>query len=109
MGKLPPADPYSGNTPYTNAQYGVFIENGANGFELQENQFIKVENNVDYAYGSYSQNLGDFNNKIRRNTYTNVEAGNLADENNAVPAIGIIPPRGLYYLCNTNSNQNHDF
>jgi len=109
MGKLPPADPYSGNTPYTNAQYGVFIENGANGFELQENQFVKVENNVEYAYGSYCQNLGDFNNKIRRNTYTNVEAGNLADENNAVPAIGLIPPRGLYYLCNTNSNQNHDF
>lgn len=109
MGKLPPANPYSGNTPYTNAQFGVFIENGANGFELQENQFIKVENNVEYAYGSYCQNLGDFNNKIRRNTYTNVEAGNLADENNAVPAIGIIPPRGLYYLCNTNTNQNHDF
>jgi hypothetical protein len=109
MGKLPPANSYSGNTPYTNAQYGVFIENGANGFELQENQFIKVENNVDYTYGSYCQNLGDFNNKIRRNTYTNVEAGNLADENNAVPAIGIIPPRGLYYLCNTNTNQNHDF
>jgi hypothetical protein len=109
MGKLPPANPYSGNTPYTNSQYGVFIENGANGFELQEKQFIKVENNVDYAYGSYAQNLGDFNNRIRRNTYTNVEAGNLADENNAVPAIGLIPPRGLYYLCNTNTTQNHDF
>lgn len=109
MGKLPPADPYSGNTPYTNSQYGVFIENGANGFELQENQFTKVEDNVEYAYGSYSQNLGDFNNKIRRNTYTNVEAGNLADENNAVSAIGVNPPRGLYYLCNTNTNQNHDF
>jgi hypothetical protein len=109
MGKLPPANPFSGNTPYTNAQFGVYIENGANGFELQENQFIKVENNVEYAYGSYSQNLGDFNNKIRRNTYTNVEAGNLADENNAVAATLTTPPRGLYYLCNTNTNQNHDF
>jgi hypothetical protein len=109
MGKLPLANSYSGNTPYTNAQYGVFIENGANGFELQENQFIKVENNVDYAYGSYCQNLGDFNNKIRRNTYTNVEAGNLADENNAVAATLTTPPRGLYYLCNTNTTQNHDF
>ena len=109
MGKLPPANPFSGNTPYTNAQFGVYIENGANGFELQENQFIKVENNVEYTYGSYSQNLGDFNNKIRRNTYTNVEAGNLADENNAVPATVTTVPRGLYYLCNTNTNQNHDF
>jgi hypothetical protein len=106
MGKLPPADPLSGNTPYTNAQYGVFIENGANGFELQENQFIKVEDNVLDAYGSYCQNLGWFNNDVRRNTYTNVNAGNLADENNAITGF---TPRGLYYLCNLNATQEYDF
>lgn len=105
MGKLPPAGSLSGNTPFTNIQVGVFLENGANGFELQENQFIKVEDNVEYAYGSYCQNLGWFNNDVRRNTYTNVDAGNLADENNAITA----PNRGLYYLCNTNATEEYDF
>jgi subtilisin family serine protease len=105
MGKLPPAGSLSGNTPYTNLQVGVFIENGANGFELQENQFVEVDGNVDHTYGTYSQNLGWFNNDVRRNTYTNVEAGNLADENNAI----IVPNRGLYYLCNTNTTQKYDF
>lgn len=106
MGSLPPVDPGFGNTPYTNAQYGVFIENGANGFELQENQFIKVEDNVPYAYGTYCQNLGWFNNKVRRNIYNNVNFGNLADQDNAVLSN---PPRGLYYLCNTNTTQRYDF
>lgn len=105
MGKLPPAGSLSGNTPFTNIQIGVFIENGANGFELQENQFTKVEDNVEFAYGSYCQNLGWFNNDVRRNTYTNVDAGNIADENNAITA----PNRGLYYLCNTNTTQEYDF
>lgn len=105
MGKLPPAGPLSGNTPFTNIQVGVFIENGANGFELQENHFAKIEDNVEHAFGTYSQNLGWFNNDVRRNTYANVEAGNLADENNAINA----PNRGLYYLCNTNTTQVYDF
>ncbi len=106
MGKLPPAGSLSGNTPFTNIQVGVHIEDGANGFELQENLFLKVEDNVEYAYGTYCRNLGWFNNDVRRNTYTNVEAGNLADGDNAV--IGA-PPRGLRYLCNTNTTQEHDF
>jgi len=105
MGKLPPASPLSGGAPYTNEQFGVFIENGANGFELQENLFIKVPNNVQFANGTYCQNLGWFNNDVRRNTYTNVNYGNLADEDNAITA----PNRGLYYLCNTNTTQRHDF
>ncbi len=105
MGTLPPAGSLSGNTPFTNIQVGVYIENGANGFELQENQFTKANGNVEFAYGSYCQNLGWFNNDIRRNTYTNVDEGNLADENNAITT----PNRGLYYLCNTNATKKHDF
>jgi hypothetical protein len=106
MGKLPPAGSLSGNTPFTNIQVGVFIENGANGFELQENHFVKVEDNVNFAYGTYCQNLGWFNNNVRRNTYTNVEVGNLADEDNAITGGSA---RGLRYLCNTNTTQDYDF
>ncbi len=105
MGTLPPAGSLSGNTPFTTIQVGVFIENGANGFELQENDFTKVEDNVEYAYGTYCENLGWFNNEVRKNNYTNVDAGNLADENNAITT----PNRGLYYLCNTNITQEYDF
>lgn len=61
---------------------------------------------MEYVYGSYCLNLGLFNNDIRRNTYTNVDAGNLAEENNAFE---LNPPRGLYYLCNTNTTQKYDF
>ncbi len=50
LGKLPPASQFS-NDPYTNDQFGVFMENGANGFELQENQFIKEQGNVPNTFG----------------------------------------------------------
>ncbi len=105
LGKLPPASQFS-NDPYTNDQFGVFMENGANGFELQENQFIKEQGNVPNTFGTYSQNLGWFNNNIRRNTYIGVKYGNLADEDNAVISN---PPRGLHYLCNENSTERYDF
>lgn len=104
MGTLPPIGSI-GNSPFTNLQIGVFIENGANGFVLQQNHFSKIEDNVPFAYGSYCQNLGWFNNVVRKNTYSNVEVGNMAEQNNATTG----PVRGLYYLCNGNTTQNHDF
>jgi hypothetical protein len=106
MGTLPPADGQSGNLPFTNHQYGVYIENGANGFEFQENNFVKVENNVQATYGTYCLNTGWFNNSIRRNNYNNVEYGNIAHGDNAtVFSIDI----GLTYICNTNTTKKNDF
>jgi hypothetical protein len=106
LGNLPPVNALSGSAPFTNLQYGIFFENGANGFEMQENKFLGTTGNVSTTFGSYSQNLGWFNNDIRRNTYTAVNDGNVADEDNAI----IAPPRGLHYLCNTNSdNKMFDF
>jgi Subtilase family len=105
LGNLPPVSSLSGNDPYTNTQIGIFFENGANGFEMQENKFLGTDGNVKNTYGSYSQNLGWFNNDIRRNTYKNVRGGNIADEDNAI----LTPNRGLHYLCNTNVNKVFDF
>lgn len=105
LGKLPASGPLPGNVPFSNLQIGVFFENGVNGFEFQENLFLKEEGNVQNTYGSYFQNTGWFNNVVRRNTYTNLEVGNFADEINAI----FEPNRGLYYLCNINKTKKYDF
>lgn len=109
MGKLPvdQADPGT-PVPFTNTQVGIFMEDGANGFEIQENTFFKpAGGNVANTYGTYCKDLGYFNNKVRKNTYSGVTAGNLAEGNNAFNLVN--QSSGLHYLCNTNSTTNNDF
>jgi len=106
LGNLPEASPLSGGEPFTNNQVGVFLEGGANGFEFQENLFQKIPGNVPNTFGTYSQNLGWFNNKIRRNTYDGVKYANVAEDDNAQFAEF---PIGLNYLCNENETQSNDF
>jgi hypothetical protein len=94
-----------GNVPdasLTQDQFGTFFEAAMSGFTFQENTFQKVAGNVVNTVGSYSKDLAFFDgNVLRRNTYNGVSFGNIAEKTNAW--YGTNPPRGLHYLCNTNT------
>jgi hypothetical protein len=83
-------------------------ENAISGFTFEENDFLKVNGNVTNTIGSICKNTGTFNNVVRKNRYTGISHGNVANDNNAVNFIN--PPRGLNYLCNENTDVIiHDF
>lgn len=94
-----------GNVPdasLTQDQFGTFFEAAMSGFTFQENTFQQVADNVPNTVGSYSKDLAFFDgNVLRRNTYNGVRFGNIAEKTNAW--YGTNPPRGLHYLCNTNT------
>lgn len=94
-----------GNVPdasLTQDQFGTFFEAGMSGFTFQENTYQQVAGNVANTVGSYSKDLAFFDgNVLRRNTYNGVRFGNIAEKTNAW--YGTSPPRGLHYLCNTNT------
>ncbi|MDX1912904.1 MAG: zinc-dependent metalloprotease [Saprospiraceae bacterium] len=83
-------------------QVGVMFENAISGFTFEENDFLKVSGNVTNTIGSICKNTGTFNNVVRKNRYTGISHGNVANDNNAVNFVA--PPRGLNYLCNENTN-----
>jgi hypothetical protein len=107
LGNLPPASELS-TDPYTTQQFGVFFEDGANGFDIQENHFTGTPGNVPNTFGTYCNNIDIFPNEVRKNTYSGVKYGNVADKINALLWS---PPQGLVYLCNTNDNaqDGYDF
>ncbi|MBK8192662.1 MAG: T9SS type A sorting domain-containing protein [Lewinellaceae bacterium] len=101
LGDLPSTQP-------TSDAVGVIFETDVSGFTCEENEFAKVAgpDGVE-AIGTISINTGDQHKQIRRNTYTGLNIGNLANQQNAF----INPPnsqdpifRGLYYDCNRNFN-----
>jgi tetratricopeptide (TPR) repeat protein len=77
---------------------------------LQENDFVGLATggNATFTVGTYSRDLQDFNNEIRRNTYQNLTYGNRAEGDNAAGPTEK-EERGLVYLCNDNSNVTNDF
>lgn len=97
LGNLP------NNSVNNGEQIGVFFKSSADGFTMQENDFIGQSNSNATTIGSFCFNVGSFNNEIRRNNYSNLNYGNVAESTNATPAISPFV-RGLNYLCNTNSN-----
>jgi len=111
LGKVPstaiiPITPLG--SPTQQDQVGAMFENAISGFTFEENDFLKVSGNVTNTIGSICKNTGTFNNVVRKNRYTGISHGNVANDNNAVNFVN--PPRGLNYLCNENTNVGtHDF
>jgi hypothetical protein len=103
LGDLPSTEP-------TMDAVGVIFETDVSGFTCEENEFTRVAgpDGVE-AIGTISINTGDQHKEIRRNTFTGMNIGNLANQQNAY----IDDPntinddnifRGLYYDCNRNFN-----
>jgi hypothetical protein len=111
LGKVPstaiiPITPLG--SPTQQDQVGAMFENAISGFTFEENDFLKVSGNVTNTIGSICKNTGTFNNVVRKNRYTGISHGNVANDNNAVNFVA--PPRGLNYLCNENTSvSTHDF
>jgi hypothetical protein len=103
LGDLPSTVP-------TEDAVGVIFETDVSGFTCEENEFTRVAGPDGVTtIGSISINTGDQHKQIRRNTYTGLHIGNLANQQNAY----IDDPndpfddgtfRGLYYDCNRNFN-----
>ncbi len=94
-------------SPMQQDQVGTMFENAISGFTFEENDFLKVAGNVTNTIGSICKNTGTFNNLVRKNRYTGISYGNVANDQNAIYTS---PPRGLNYLCNKNTNVSiHDF
>jgi hypothetical protein len=70
---------------------------------IQENSFVATEGNADFTLGIASNNIGEMNNAIRRNTYDGLSVGNEAFHRNAQEE-KVRFNTGLNYICNTNSN-----
>ena len=91
-------------------QEGIIFETDISGFTCEENNFTKVNGQFGVLpIGTVSINTGIMNKTIRRNTFTGLTFGNLANDENAsqLPADGI---RGLYYDCNELTNTtSYDF
>jgi len=78
---------------------GVIFETDISGFTCEENHFNRVSGPSGLqSIGTISINTGAANKTIRRNTFTNMKFGNIANQINA----SLIPTevRGLYYDCN---------
>ncbi len=99
-----------GNLPETecwNDQVGVNWARMIDGIIFQENKFTDNTGSEVHTIGINSYATGEFNNKIRRNTFTGLNYANLAGGKNA-DFMGDIS--GLFYECNTNINTaEYDF
>ncbi len=90
-----------------NYGYGINLVN-CTGYAIEENLFtvngVPPANNWS---GIETTNSGTAYNEIYKNTFQNLTTGNLADLLNATT--NTIPPTGLTYLCNINTNNDYDF
>jgi hypothetical protein len=75
-------------------------------FTMEENLFNKLTGpgNVTNTIGTACSFTFNHDTKIRRNTYSNLEYGNISYGINANGTFD----SGLHYLCNTNSNVSHN-
>lgn len=97
LGVLP--DPCVNNAE----QLGVFFETDISGFTLEENTFSGTTGSALTTVGIHCRHLGNFNNVIRRNTFSGLTYGNTAEGQNASNPLNQTD-RGLHYLCNTITN-----
>ena len=102
LGDLPSAIPTQGD------QVGIIFETDVTGFTCEENEFFNNANTDGIrTIGSICLSTGDQHKEIRRNTYTGLDIGNLANGQNAYIDNPNIPTddnifRGLNYDCNRN-------
>jgi hypothetical protein len=92
----------------SNDQIGAMLEMGLAGFTFQENDFIGMPGNALNTAGIICRDLDEFNNEIRRNTFSGIDIGNLAEGDNASSPVAT-EERGLTYLCNENNGVADDF
>jgi hypothetical protein len=87
----------------TTEQAGICFEIGISGFTCQENEFTNVTGtDALTTIGIFCDNTGDFSKEIRKNTFTGVTVGNLANGQNGANPNVTFDIRGLNYLCNRN-------
>ena len=84
-------------------QVGVAYQGTTIGIINQENRYIGSGN---AAIGVICNEIGTMTNTIRKNTFSNLEYGNLANGENGVSDINGV--RGLNYKCNFNLNVDYD-
>ena len=86
---------------YTSDQFGICFEDDILRFTCEENDFTDTQaNNAHKTIGIFSDDTGDFSKVIRKNTFSDLDIGNLANGDNGSSAG--TTPRGLEYLCNQN-------
>lgn len=87
-------------------QSGINFETDISGLTCQENEFINpTGTDVINTIGIFCSQTGEVTKTIRKNTFTNLTRGNLANgQNGANPANDPFAVRGVNYLCNQNFN-----
>lgn len=89
----------------SNEQVGISFEYDITGFTCQENNFVNTGGEGLTTIGIFCDNTGDQTKVIRKNTFSGLNVGNLANgQNGANPAVDFNAIRGLNYLCNRNFN-----
>lgn len=95
MGEIPSTEP-------TSDQAGVVFDADVPGFTCEENTFVRTATSGSITtIGTICINTGDGNKIIRRNKFSELSIGNLANGANAPDQQGG-GFRGVYYDCNTN-------
>lgn len=84
---------------FSYGQIGAEFHFPHEGFTLQENLFVSDEDPESIPIGVLCNDLGEFDNEIRRNTFIGIETANQAFGVNADLTLDI--ERGLVYFCNS--------
>jgi len=86
-------------------QAGIVCEDTYSNMIIEENTFTGISGNKDDRIGIVADNMGQYTNKIRRNSFSNLRIANLVNN-----ICGDNLRKGLKYICNTNSgNYANDF
>ncbi len=92
------------NTDNDVSKAGVVLQDYMTGIKVENNYLSGSSTSHAISIGIYTNTIGTMNNKIRKNKFVSLSAGNIAMGENA-NSLG-----GLYYLCNKNSaNKYFDF
>lgn len=90
----------------TDRQYGI-LTTRTGAIRIEENLFAN-EGAPNNMVGIVSTDLGEVENQIYRNTFTNLEYGNVTQGKNR--SVNTLPQgfKGLQFLCNTNNENRYD-
>lgn len=89
----------------TTDNFGVAIFSGT-GYAVEENTFTGTGSLLN-STGVRLLNTGEHENRIYKNTFTGLDVANLAEGENGGGS-GSDDPKGLQYLCNTQTGNNYD-
>lgn len=95
MGTVPDPEVMNGD------QVGIKLNQQIAGFTIEQDTFTRSPGNANNTIGISVENLGDYNNVIRKNTFSGLTLSNEAFGKNASDGNEI---DGLRYICNENLN-----